>query len=147
MKGTVLFGVLFLLMGAIRAQAQSLAPTAVIAAESAVVDQDSIYSSGIEQKAQFKGGDKAFQRYVMDNFTYPWRCQENGISGSVLLRFVVDVDGSIVNIQVLEVSTKCPEFAKEAVRILKNSPRWIPGMYNGRFVKSYRELPLKMAVQ
>ena len=145
MKGNVVFGVLFLLMGAIRAQ--SLTPVAVKAADSVVVDQDSVYSSGIEQKAQFKGGDKAFQRYVMDNFTYPWRCQENGISGSVLLRFVVDVDGSIVNIQVLEVSTKCPEFAKEAVRILKNSPRWIPGMYNGRYVKSYRELPLKMAVQ
>jgi protein TonB len=144
MKGTVLFGVLFLLMGAIRAQSST--PVAVKAADSVVVDQDSVYSSGMEQKAQFKGGDKAFQRYVMDNFTYPARCQENGISGSVLLRFVVDVDGSIVNIQVLEVSTKCPEFAKEAVRILKNSPRWIPGMYNGRFVKSYRELPLKMAV-
>jgi protein TonB len=145
MKGTVLFGVLFLLMGAIRAQSST--PVAVKAADSVVVDQDSVYSSGMEQKAQFKGGDKAFQRYVMDNFTYPARCQENGIGGSVLLRFVVDVDGSIVNIQVLEVSTKCPEFAKEAVRILKNSPRWIPGMYNGRFVKSYRELPLKMAVQ
>jgi protein TonB len=144
MKGTVLFGVLFLLMGAIRAQSST--PVAVKAADSVVVDQDSVYSSGMEQKAQFKGGDKAFQRYVMDNFTYPARCQENGIGGSVLLRFVVDVDGSIVNIQVLEVSTKCPEFAKEAVRILKNSPRWIPGMYNGRFVKSYRELPLKMAV-
>ena len=145
MKSRVLFGVLFLLMGAIRAQSST--PVAVKAADSVVVDQDSVYSSGMEQKAQFKGGDKAFQRYVMDNFTYPARCQENGIGGSVLLRFVVDVDGSIVNIQVLEVSTKCPEFAKEAVRILKNSPRWIPGMYNGRFVKSYRELPLKMAVQ
>jgi protein TonB len=145
MKGNVLIGVLFLLVGAIRAQSST--PVAVKAADSVVVDQDSVYSSGMEQKAQFKGGDKAFQRYVMDNFTYPARCQENGIGGSVLLRFVVDVDGSIVNIQVLEVSTKCPEFAKEAVRILKNSPRWIPGMYNGRFVKSYRELPLKMAVQ
>lgn len=145
MKSTVLFGVLFLLMGAIRAQSST--PVAVKAADSVVVDQDSVYSSGMEQKAQFKGGEKAFQRYVMDNFTYPARCQENGIGGSVLLRFVVDVDGSIVNIQVLEVSTKCPEFAKEAVRILRNSPRWIPGMYNGRFVKSYRELPLKMAVQ
>ena len=144
MKGNVLIGVLFLLMGAI--QAQSSTPIAVKAADSVVVDQDSVYSSGMEQKAQFKGGDKAFQKYVMDNFTYPARCQENGIGGSVLLRFVVDVDGSIVNIQVLEVSTKCPEFAKEAVRILKNSPRWIPGMYNGRYVKSYRELPLKMAV-
>jgi protein TonB len=144
MKGNVLLGVLFLLMGAIHAQSST--PVAVKAADSVVVDQDSVYSSGMEQKAQFKGGDKAFQRYVMDNFTYPARCQENGIGGSVLLRFVVDVDGSIVNIQVLEVSTKCPEFAKEAVRILKNSPRWIPGMYNGRFVKSYRELPLKMAV-
>ncbi len=145
MKGNVLIGVLFLLVGAIRAQSST--PVAVKAADSVVVDQDSVYSSGMEQKAQFKGGEKAFQRYVMDNFTYPARCQENGIGGSVLLRFVVDVDGSIVNIQVLEVSTKCPEFAKEAVRILKNSPRWIPGMYNGRFVKSYRELPLKMAVQ
>jgi protein TonB len=145
MKGNVLIGVLFLLVGAIRAQSST--PVAVKAADSVVVDQDSVYSSGMEQKAQFKGGDKAFQRYVMDNFTYPARCQENGIGGSVLLRFVVDVDGSIVNIQVLEVSTKCPEFAKEAVRILRNSPRWIPGMYNGRFVKSYRELPLKMAVQ
>jgi protein TonB len=145
MKSTVLFWVLFLLMGAIRAQSSTA--VAVKAADSVVVDQDSVYSSGMEQKAQFKGGDKAFQRYVMDNFMYPARCQENGIGGSVLLRFVVDVDGSIVNIQVLEVSTKCPEFAKEAVRILKNSPRWIPGMYNGRFVKSYRELPLKMAVQ
>lgn len=145
MKSTVLFGVLFLLMGAIRAQSST--PVAVKAADSVVVDQDSVYSSGMEQKAQFKGGEKAFQRYVMDNFTYPARCQENGIGGSVLLRFVVDVDGSIVNIQVLEVSTKCPEFAKEAVSILRNSPRWIPGMYNGRFVKSYRELPLKMAVQ
>ena len=145
MKSTVLFGVLFLLMGAIRAQSST--PVAVKAADSVVVDQDSVYSCSTGQKAQFKGGEKAFQRYVMDNFTYPARCQENGIGGSVLLRFVVDVDGSIVNIQVLEVSTKCPEFAKEAVRILKNSPRWIPGMYNGRFVKSYRELPLKMAVQ
>ncbi len=145
MKSSVLFGVLFLLVGAIHAQSST--PVAVKAADSVVVDQDSVYSSGMEQKAQFKGGEKAFQRYVMDNFTYPARCQENGIGGSVLLRFVVDVDGSIVNIQVLEVSTKCPEFAKEAVRILKNSPRWIPGMYNGRFVKSYRELPLKMAVQ
>jgi protein TonB len=131
-------------MGAI--QAQSSTPVAVKAADSVVVDKDSVYSSGMEQKAQFKGGDKAFQRYVMDNFTYPARCQENGIGGSVLLRFVVDVDGRIVNIQVLEVSTKCPEFGQEAVRILKNSPRWIPGMYNGRYVKSYRELPLKMAV-
>jgi protein TonB len=145
MKGNVLFGVLFLLLGAI--QAQSSTPVAVKAADSVVVDQDSVYSSGMEQEAQFKGEDIAFQRYVMNNFTYPARCQENGIGGSVLLRFVVDVDGSIVNIQVLEVSTKCPEFGQEAVRILKNSPRWIPGMYNGRYVKSYRELPLKMAVQ
>ncbi len=145
MKGNVLIGVLFLLVGAIHAQSST--PVAVKAADSVVVDQDSVYGNGMEQKAQFKGGDKAFQKYVMNNFRYPARCQENGISGSVLLRFVVDVDGSIVNIQVLEVSTKCPEFAKEAVRILKNSPRWIPGMYNGRFVKSYRELPLKMSVQ
>jgi protein TonB len=147
MKGNLLIGLLFLLVGAIQAQAQSSAPVADNAVDPAVIDQDSVYSCSTGQKAQFKGGDIAFQKYVMNNFTYPARCQENGIGGSVLLRFVVDVDGRIVNIQVLEVSTKCPEFGQEAVRILKNSPRWIPGMHNGRYVKSYRELPLKMAVQ
>ena len=93
-----------------------------------------------------KGGELAFQKYIAKNFEYPIRCQEKGIGGSVLLRFVVEVDGSITHIRVLESSAKCPEFAKEAVRVLKSSTRWKPGTYNGRNVKSYRELPLRLSM-
>ena len=43
-------------------------------------------------------------------------------------------------------SAKCPEFAAEALRVLRSSPKWIPGKANGQYVRSYRELPIRMSV-
>ena len=145
MKRNLLFCVLFIWIGA--TQAQKSKTKEVNSVDSMSADQDSVYLIHKGQKAQFKGGELAFQKYVAKNFKYPLRCQDNGIGGSVVLRFVVEVDGSISHIRVMEASSKCPEFAQEAVRVIKNSPRWIPGMYNGRYVKSYRELPLRLSVE
>ncbi len=145
MKRNLLFCLLFIWIGAI--QAQKSTNNVVNSVDSVSVVQDSVYLIHKGQKAQFRGGELAFQKYIAKNFKYPLRCQDNGIGGSVVLRFVVEVDGSISHIRVMEASSKCPEFAQEAVRILRNSPRWIPGMYNGRYVKSYRELPLRLSVE
>ncbi len=108
---------------------------------------DSIYSCEPGTAAQFKGGENAFREFVFNKFEYPRRCQEMGISGSVLIRFVVEKDGRLSNITVIEQSAKCPEFAAEALRVMRSSPRWIPGMANGVYVRSYRELPIKMSVE
>ena len=80
-------------------------------------------------------------------FQYPVRCQDEGINGSVVLRFIVDSKGKISDIKVIEDTKTCPEFTTEAIRILQKSPRWVPGQNNGRFIKSYREIPIKLSVQ
>lgn len=139
---------MFLLLGKTQAQnTENLSVKKDLTKDTIVVDQDSVYSGDLHVNSQFKGGEKAFQEYVFKKFVYPARCMDNGIGGSVLLQFVVDIDGSIVNIKVLEVSPKCPEFAQEAIRILKSSPKWISAMHNGRKVKSYHQLPIKMSIE
>jgi TonB family protein len=145
MKNNLFVWVLSLFIGSIKAQYST--PSVVNAEDSVWVDQDSIFSIHRGQKAQFKGGEAEFQKYITKNFRYPTRCQDKGIRGSVVLRFVVEMDGSISNVRVIEGTAKCPEFAQEAVRVLKKSPRWIPGIYNGQYVKSYRELPLRLSVE
>ncbi len=95
-------------------------------------------------QAKFVGGDDAFIEFVKANFQYPARCQDEGINGSVLLRFVVNTKGKVSNISVIEETASCKEFTAEAIRVLQSSPDWIPGMVNGKFVKSYRVVPISL---
>lgn len=101
----------------------------------------------VDVEAQFPGGSTKFSQYVTENFKYPVRCQEEGINGKVRLRFIVGIDGVIENIKVLDSTSACPEFTAEAIRLLKISPRWIPAQSKGRFVKSWRELPIALRVE
>lgn len=98
----------------------------------------------VDVQAQFPGGEKAFIQFVIDNFQFPPRCQEEGISGYVLLRFVVSEDGRISRISAVEDTKSCPEFTDEAIRVLKKSPKWIAAQYNGRFVKAWRQIPIRL---
>jgi len=98
-------------------------------------------------KANFPGGEAAFRSYVEGEFQYPPRCYEEGINGAVLLRFAVDEAGRISRVQAIEETKSCPEFTTEAIRVLKKSPRWVPGQNNGTFLKSWREIPIKLAVE
>lgn len=97
-------------------------------------------------EAVFPGGSGKFAEFIANNFVYPERCRDEGISGYIVLRFIVDTKGMISNIQVKEDSPSCPEFAKEAIRVLKLSPRWIPAQFNGRFIKAWRQIPVKIAL-
>jgi periplasmic protein TonB len=95
-------------------------------------------------KAKFVGGDDAFSEFVRNSFIYPARCQEEGINSYVLLQFVVDTKGNISNVKAIDGTAACPEFAAEAIRVLKRSPKWIPGMVNGKFVNSYLTVPIRL---
>lgn len=108
-------------------------------------DHDSA-AKKVEVQARFPGGDSAFRSFIANNFNYPARCLDEGISGYVLLRFIVDTKGNISNVTVIEETKSCKEFSQEAIRVLKMSPRWIPGMVNGKFVKSYRVIPIKLSL-
>lgn len=103
-------------------------------------------ATNVQIKANFPGGEAAFRDYVAGEFIYPQRCQDEGINGSVMLRFVVDEAGRISRVQAIEETKSCPEFTVEAIRVLKKSPRWVPGQNNGNFLKSWREIPIKLSV-
>ncbi len=104
-------------------------------------------ATNVQVKAKYPGGEEAFREYVANAFQYPVRCQDEGINGSVVLRFAVDETGRISRIQAIEQTKSCPEFTDEAIRVLKKSPRWIPGQNNGVFLKSWREIPIKLTVE
>jgi hypothetical protein len=98
-------------------------------------------------EASFPGGEAAFRDYVGNEFKYPVRCQDEGINGSVVLKYFLDKTGRITQVRALEETRSCPEFTAEAIRALQKSPRWIPAQRNGQFVDSWREFPLRLTVE
>jgi len=89
----------------------------------------------VEQMPQFPGGEKAMMNFISKNMVYPPSVSENGIQGKVTLKFVVSKTGAIDNITVLK--SVDPECSKEAIRVIKLMPKWIPGKQNGNPVPVY----------
>lgn len=99
----------------------------------------------VEVMPQFPGGNVELMRYLGTNIKYPTIAAENGIQGRVVLKFVVSKDGSISNIQI--VRSLDPSCDKEAIRVVKGMPKWIPGMQNGHPVAVYFTLPVLFKLQ
>lgn len=99
----------------------------------------------VEQMPQFPGGDAELMRFIGSNLKYPTIAAENEIGGRVVIRFVVGKDGRVSDIQV--VRPLDPSCDKEAVRVVKSMPSWIPGMQNGRNVPVYYTLPIIFKIQ
>ncbi len=93
---------------------------------------------------QFKGGVDGFGRYLGTNIQYPDNARKNDIQGRVILSFVVEKDGTVTNIVVSR--SVNPELDEEAVRVLKNSPKWIPGTQFGRAVRVTYSVPVNFAL-
>lgn len=94
----------------------------------------------VEQMPQFPGGPAELLKYITNNLKYPVIAQENGIQGKVILRFVVNAQGHVENVKVLR--SLDPYCDKEAIRVVKSLPQWIPGKQNGRNVPVYYTCPI-----
>lgn len=88
-----------------------------------------------EEKASFRGGHPALTKWLCDNLRYPEIALEDGVQGNVTVKFVVERDGSITNPVVTESVDKYLD--KEALRVVRTMPKWIPGKNNGEVVRSY----------
>lgn len=87
----------------------------------------------VDQQPSFPGGTNAFNTFIVSNLKYPVVAQENGIQGRVVVKFIVEKDGSISNVEVDR--SVDPSLDNEAMRVIKNMPKWIPGQINGKAVK------------
>ena len=108
------------------------------------VEGEKVYSV-VEQMPQFPGGESALMSSISQNLAYPTIAQENGIQGKVILRFLVGVDGTILNITV--VRSLDPACDKEAIRLIKLLPKFIPAKQNGINVPVWYTLPIAFKLE
>ncbi len=98
-----------------------------------------------EQQAEFPGGTAAMMKWLSNNVRYPESAQQNDIQGRVIVKFVVEKDGSIGHAEILKGVDR--DLDREAIRVVKKMPRWQPGKNNGVAVRSYFNLPVVFRLQ
>ena len=129
----------------------------------------------VEEPAQYPGGQAALMQYLAQNIRYPKISAENGVQGRVLVQFVVEKDGSLSNFAIVKKSgdtitknaqsgitvnalgsateeSKVPQEAfdalnAEAVRVLREMPKWIPAKQRGQEVRMRYTLPITFRLQ
>ena len=101
--------------------------------------------TAVEQCASFPGGESAMYSWLQKNLRYPERAQQNDIQGRVIVRFVVNKDGSIEQVTIAKGVDK--DLDQEAIRVVKRMPKWQPGKNNGQAVRSYFTLPVTFKLQ
>jgi protein TonB len=111
------------------------------------IDDDPIPFVNVEEKPQFNGGDpnREFARYVARNLRYPEIAAENGISGRVIVQFVIDEKGRLIDPKILR--SVDPALDAEAIRVLFTSPRWTPGKQRNKPVKVSYVFPFNFVLQ
>jgi beta-lactamase regulating signal transducer with metallopeptidase domain len=101
--------------------------------------------SGLTEKPEFELGLEAFYKYVGANFKIPEEVTKNKLKGRVFASFIVEKDGSLSNLKVLR--DMGYGTGEEAVRVLKESPKWKPGKIDGKAVRTNYSLPISIAAE
>lgn len=95
----------------------------------------------VEESAQFPGGDEACLKWLSEHIKYPSICREQGVQGRVIVSFVVNKDGSIVDVKTLRSPDE--NLAKEAERLVKIMPKWKPARQGNKTMRSRFQLPIQ----
>lgn len=107
-------------------------------------DVDEIFQI-VEDPAGFPGGQGEFNKFLSKNLKYPSQAQRMNIEGVVYVQFVVDKDGALTDIKVAKgIGAGLDE---EAIRVLKQSPKWKPGKQRGRAVRQSMIIPIRFKLQ
>ncbi len=115
----------------------------------AVVEEEEVEEQQIfqvvEEMPEFPGGMAECMKFLAKNIKYPTIAQENGVQGRVIVQFVVNKDGTIVDPVV--VRSVDPYLDKEALRVIKAMPKWKPGKQRGKAVRVKYTVPVTFRLQ
>lgn len=99
----------------------------------------------VEEMPSFPGGERALLEHIANNLKYPRGAQRMGIQGRVSVKFIIDEEGRITNIEIVRgIGAGCDE---EAIRVLKTLPKFSPGKQRGQPVKVQMQLPINFKLQ
>ncbi|MGI4020793.1 MAG: energy transducer TonB [Janthinobacterium lividum] len=100
--------------------------------------------AAVEKLPAFPGGEAAFGKYLSNTIRYPPVAKENNTQGRVIVSFVVEKDGNLTDIKVLrDIGGGC---GPEAIRVLQKSPKWTPGIQNGKPVRVAYTMPINFTL-
>lgn len=116
----------------------------IVVEEPVKVEPEKIFDA-VEQMPTFPGGNAALYKFIGDNLVYPAQAAEEGVSGRVTIRFVVERDGTVSQVTVAR--GKHPALDKEAKRVVSKLPKFIPGKQNGQTVRVFYTLPINFKLQ
>lgn len=102
-------------------------------------NEETIFTSA-EIMPEYPGGMDALISFISNEIVYPQDAREHGITGTVLIKFVVEKDGSVSNAETMV--PLYPSIDKESVRTVMAMPKWKPGMQEGKPVRCYYSIPL-----
>ena len=108
-------------------------------------EEDNKVFEVVEQMPSFPGGYAALMQWLGSNMKYPTIAAENNVQGRVIVQFVVEKDGSITDVHVAK--SVDPSLDKEASRVVKAMPKWIPGKQNGSPVRVKYTVPVTFKLQ
>lgn len=104
-------------------------------------EEDDIIFLIVEDMPSYPGGMEEMTKYLQKNLKYPEVYQKNGITGTVIVNFVIETDGSVSNVKVLRgIGTEMDE---EAKRVVEAMPKWTPGKQRGEAVRVSYNLPIR----
>lgn len=107
-------------------------------------DPNKIFAA-VEKEPAFPGGIDKFYAYLQKNVKYPAVAKENNVQGKVFVTFVVEKDGSLTDLKIARgIGSGCDE---EAIRVLKASPHWTPGIQNGTKVRVQYTISVNFTLQ
>ncbi len=139
MKKIVLTIILALMGAAAMAQSETKTTAKSESTEPLNVIEEEVFVV-VEEEPEFPGGMEALYRYLASNINYPQAAKNERIQGKVYVSFVIEKDGSVSNIKVLrDIGGGCGE---EAVRVVKQMPKWKPGRQRGKRVRTQYNLPI-----
>jgi len=111
----------------------------------AQVEDNTVYNFvSMENPPSYPGGIANFYKFLGDNMKYPQQAKDDNVQGSVYVSFTVEKDGSLNDIKVDRKLGGGTD--EEAVRVLKLSKRWNPGMQNGKVVRVKYNIPIKFSI-
>ena len=137
--------IMFILVGLVTgiAVASAIHPNGVVrgAIEHVLgIPEDTTIYNNVEVMPSYPGDMAECYMFVARQMHYPEEAEEKGIEGRVLIRFVVEKDGRLTNFEVIE--TPDPLLSDEALRVLKQMPKWIPAKNKGKDVRCRYSMPI-----
>ena len=94
----------------------------------------------VQEAPLFPGGEKALIKYLSKNLEYPFQASTENIEGRVFVEFVVEKDGSVAEVKVVMCSHEV--FIENAIRVIREMPKWKPGKNNGHPVRVRMGVPI-----